>query len=85
MFKKMLCCVLAFALVLVSGGVKIILPVSAEPAIREDMGTISMQNDFTDDAVMVFLTHEASLQFVNYTPADFPEVECSEILDLSSA
>ena len=84
MFKKMLCCLLAFALVLVSGGVRIILPVSAEPAIGEDMGSISMQNDFADDAVMVVMTHEASLQFIDYTPADFPGVEIAEIEDLSS-
>lgn len=85
MYKKMLCCLLAFVLVLLSGGVRVILPVYAEPILDGEISTIEMMNDFTDDAVMVVLTHEASLQFVNYTPADFPEIECAEIEDLSSA
>ena len=84
MYRRMLSLWLAFALVLVSGGVNIILPVSAEPLSNLDMGTITMQNDFTDDAVMVVLTNEASLQFIDYTPDDFPELDCVEINDLSS-
>lgn len=84
MYKKMLCCLLAFALVLVLWGVSAILPVDAEPMPDETIGSVTMQNDFTDDKVMVVLTHEASLQFIDYTPADFPEIECAEIEDLSS-
>ena len=88
MYKKMLCCLLAFALVLASGGLQIALPVTAltiPDGITDGSETVTMMNDFTDDCVMVVLTHEASLQFVNYTPADFPEIECAEIEDLSSA
>lgn len=85
MCRKMLCCLLAFALVLALGGVKVILPVKAEPISGEGMDTITMQNEFTDDAVMVVMTHEASLQFVDYIPTDFPEIDCAEIVDLSSA
>lgn len=84
MYKKMLCCLLAFALVLVLWGVSAILPVDAEPMPDETIGSVTMQNDFTDDKVLIVLTHEASLQFINYTPADFPEIECAEIEDLST-
>ncbi len=88
MYKKFLCCLLAVALVLVSGGARLILPVDANSLSgtgAENLDTITTMNDFTDDCVMVVLTHEASLQFVDYTPADFPELECTEIDDLSSA
>lgn len=88
MYKKFLCCLLAIALVLVSGGARLILPVDADSISGTDtgnLGTITTMNDFTDDCVMVVLTHEASLQFVDYTPADFPELECAEVDDLSSA
>lgn len=64
------------------------MPVDADSVSDTDsknMGTITTMNDFTDDCVMVVLTHEASLQFIDYTPADFPELECAEVDDLSSA
>ena len=88
MYKKFLCCLLAVALMLVSGGARLILSVDADSISGTDagsLGTITTMNDFADDCVMVVLTHEASLQFIDYTPADFPELECAEIDDLSSA
>lgn len=85
MYKKLLCCLMAVALVLVSGGVRVILPVNAGLLPDEDLGTITTMNDFADDSVMVVLTHEASLEFVDYTPADFAEIGCAEVQDLSSA
>lgn len=87
MYKKILCCLLAFALVLISGGDKLILPVGADSiadGVMEDSETVTMMPDFADDSVSVVLTHEASLEFINYTPADFPEIECTEIEDLSA-
>lgn len=88
MYKKILCCLLVVTLVLAAGGIRIILPVNAVPLMDDasgSIGTITTMNDFTDDCVMVVLTHEASLEFTNYTPADFPEIDCAEIEDLSSA
>ena len=85
MYKKLLRCLMAVALVLVSGGVRVILPVNAGLLPDEDLGTITTMNDFADDSVMVVLTHEASLEFVDYTPADFAEIGCAEVQDLSSA
>ena len=88
MYKKILCCLLTVALTLVSGYSRFILPVDADALAGSNpggIGPITTMNDFTDDAVMVVLTHEASLQFVDYTPEDFPEIECEAIEDLSSA
>ena len=87
MYKKVLCWMLAFAFVLVSGGDKLILSVGADLITEigtDGSETITMMRDFTDDIVLVVLTHEASLEFIDYTPADFPELECSEIRDLST-
>lgn len=88
MNKKLMCWLLAFALVLVSGGDRLILPVGADSIAEGAMDgseTITMMPDFAEDGVMVVLTHEASLQFIDYTPADFPEVELAEVQDFSSA
>ena len=62
------------------------MPVAAVPAEEpmENLGTVTTMPDFADDSVMVVLTHEASLEFIDYTPTDFPEIECAEIEDLSS-
>lgn len=87
MYKKFLCWMLAFAFVLVSGGDKLILSVGAGLIADGELDnpeTIAMMPDFADDAVMVVLTHEASLQFIEYTPEDFPEIECADIRDLST-
>lgn len=86
MYKKFLCWMLAFAFVLVSGGDKLILSVGAGLIADGELDnpeTITMMPDFADDAVLVVLTHEASLQFNDYTPADFPEIECAAIEDIS--
>ena len=87
MNKKLMCWLLAFALVLVSGGDRLILPVGADiitDGVMDGSETITMMPDFTDDEVLVVLTHEASLQFIDYTLDDFPEIECVEISDLST-
>lgn len=87
MYKKILCWLLAFAFVLISGGDRLILSVGADLIMDGEMDeseTITMMPDFTDDEVLVVLTHEASLQFIDYTPDDFPEIECVEISDLST-
>lgn len=87
MNKKLMCWLLAFALVLVSGGDRLILPVGADSIAEgamDDSETVTMMPDFAEDGVMVVLTHEASLQFIDYSPADFPEIELTEIQDFSS-
>lgn len=87
MYKKILCWLLAFAFVLISGGDRLILSVGADiitDGAMDGSETITMMPDFAEDGVMVVLTHEASLQFIDYTPADFPEVEITEIQDFSS-
>jgi len=87
MNKKLLCWLLAFVLVLVSGGDRLILSANADlitDGALDGSETITTMPDFADDTVLVVLTNEASLQFIDYTPEDFPEIECAEIEDLST-
>lgn len=43
----------------------------------------TLENDFTDDCVLIFLTKTASFQFLTYTPEDFPEIDCCAVEDLT--
>lgn len=47
----------------------------------------TLDDEFATDMVLIVLTNEASLEFVDhdYTPADFPKIGCIEVQDLSSA
>ena len=49
------------------------------------LGQSESDSNFADDAVLVILTNEASLSLKEYTVADFPEIPCSTVVDLSSA
>ena len=40
--------------------------------------------DFANDRVIIVLTKEATRQFLDYGPEDFPEVELDEVVDLTS-
>ena len=39
--------------------------------------------DFANDRVIIVLTKEATRQFLDYGPEDFPEVELDEVVDLT--
>ena len=47
----------------------------------------TLDDDFAEDTVLIVLTNEASLESVyyDYIPADFAEIGCVEVQDLSSA
>ena len=47
----------------------------------------TLDDEFTENEIMIVLTNEASLEYVyhDYTPADFAEIGCVEVQDLSSA
>lgn len=47
----------------------------------------TLKDNFTDDTILIALTNEVSLESVyhDYTPADFAEIGCVEVQDLSSA
>ena len=47
----------------------------------------TLDDEFTENEIMIVLTNEASLEYVyhDYTPADFAEIGCVEVRDLSSA
>ena len=88
MLRKMISYLLVIALTLMVGKASLIIPVGAIDAGKTEtkvLDTATMDDDFTDDCVMVILTNAESLKFRNYTAADFPEVACKSIEDLSSA
>ncbi len=88
MFRKMISFLLVVAFVFTVGKASIIIPVGAIDAEKTEtkvLDTATMEDDFTDDCVMVILTNAESLKFRNYTAADFPEVACKSVEDLSSA
>ena len=41
--------------------------------------------DFKYDGILVCITHEESMKFIEYTPEDFAEIGCTNIKDMSSA
>ena len=43
------------------------------------------KGDFAYNGIMVYIAHEESMQFIEYTPEDFAEIGCTNIKDLSSA
>ena len=47
----------------------------------------TLDDNFAEDTVLILLTNEASLESVyyDYIPADFAEIGCVEVQDLSSA
>lgn len=88
MFKKVICYLLATAFVLAVGGVQFVLPVDANHIGNTEVkiyDTATLDHDFVDNHVMVILTNTASLDFRNYTPADFSEISCKSVQNLSSA
>lgn len=44
--------------------------------------TSTLEDDFADDSVLVTLSKEKSLEKYVFTPEDFPEMECAEVVDL---
>lgn len=44
---------------------------------------IDENTDFADDTIMVVLTNKVSLSTKQYTVADFPEIDCVEVIDLT--
>ena len=53
-----------------------------EPKIYSN---VSLEDDFADNRVMVVLNNAASLKLKTYTSADFPEIQCKSVNDLSTA
>ena len=79
---------LVIALTLTVGKASLILPVGAVDAEKTEtkiLDTATVDDDFTDDCVLVILTNAESLKFRQYTATDFPEVACKSVEDLSSA
>ena len=43
------------------------------------------KRDFEYNGIMVYIAHEESMQFIEYTPEDFAEIGCIKVNDYSSA
>lgn len=44
----------------------------------------TIDDDFTDDRVIIVLNREITRQFRKYTPEDFPEIDCAQVYDLTA-
>jgi len=44
----------------------------------------TIDDDFTDDRVIIVLNRETTRQFREYTTEDFPEIDCVQVYDLSA-
>ena len=51
---------------------------------EKSFSTATLEDDFADDHVIVVLNNKASLNFKEYSPADFTEVKCVAVNDLST-
>ena len=67
-----------------------IIPVTAQESeddvfeIDKVYCTATIDDDFTDENVIVMLNRETSRKLADYTPEDFPEIECVRVYDLLS-
>ncbi len=50
---------------------------------RQASCKVFKEQDFVDDEVVVIFTKEATLQFLDYTPESFPEIDCIAVNDLT--
>lgn len=86
LLKKGLCLFLAGILALMVGYMPFTInalsttPIAMETKIYSQA---SIEDDFVDNHVLVVLTNEASLKFKTYTPADFPEITCAKMTELT--
>jgi len=44
----------------------------------------TLDDNFADDKVIIGFNKEASLNIVEYTPSDFPEINCIKVVDATS-
>ena len=80
---------LTFAAILICAA---IVPASAErrtkytpepePEPEKVLCTATIDDDFNDAAVILVMRREASRELLDYTPADFPEIDCINVDDL---
>lgn len=50
---------------------------------RKIYSTATIEDDFTNDSVIVVLNKEATRSFKKYTPRDFSEIDCVQVHDLT--
>ena len=47
--------------------------------------TGNLDDDFSDDRIIIVLSKEETNKFKNYTPQDFPEINCKSVIDLTGS
>ncbi len=77
--KKFVCVLLIFSLILCSNAVFAV----NNSVVLSETETVTEETAFRDNAVILTMTNEASLNFKDYSPADFPEVSCSSVTVLN--
>ena len=94
-YRKLLCVAMVLALLLGLSGSGLAL--TLDTITTGPMGTVTgiveekiyskatLEDDFADDRVLVVLNNAASLKLKTYTAADFPEISCASVSDLSTA
>ena len=93
--RKLICILLSVSLILgLSGSVFAVAlesvsigPIETVEGIVEPkvFSNATLDDDFADNRVMVVLNNAASLKLKTYTAADFPEIGCASVNDLSTA
>ena len=51
--------------------------------VNKEIQCICIEDEFMDDAVIVVLNHNVSLEFIEYNKNDFPEIDCADVEDLT--
>ncbi len=79
MWKKWCCFFIAIAILFIG------IPVSAsEHSTSQELTSGKNERKYADDRVIVVMSHKASLEFNTYRKADFPEIECKSVTDLTA-
>ena len=56
---------------------------SIKPSEEKVYSQATMEDDFTQDRVIITLTKQETRKFKTYTPEDFPEIDCETIEELT--
>ncbi len=67
-------------MVLLATSINLIPVASAED---DKWGEISVNDEFSDDRIIVIMENDASLKFKSYNANDFADIDCEEVVDIS--
>lgn len=84
--KKLFCVAFAFLFIMIQSNTGTAIASNLSNSTLSETkvySTATVADAFVDNHVLVVLTNEASLQFQNYSPEDFSEIECLQVDDLT--